>query len=49
VAVASSSSSAIAPRPANRAINADRTVITRKPSARLNAPATTAAETSPIE
>ena len=46
---ASNSSSAIAPAPASRAINRERSAITCNPSARLSAPATTAAVTSPIE
>ena len=45
----SSSSSAIAPCPASRDINRDRVAITRSPSAAVSAPATTAADTSPIE
>ena len=49
VSAASSSSSAIAPWPDSRAINRDRVAITRRPSAGVNAPATTAAVTSPIE
>ena len=49
VASASNSSSAIAPCPASRASNRDRVAITASPSARVSAPATTAALTSPIE
>ena len=49
VASASNSTNAIAPRPDNRDINRDRVAITRNPSAADNAPATTAAVTSPIE
>lgn len=35
--------------PDSRAINRDRVVMTRKPCSGVNAPATTAADTSPIE
>ncbi|SON62535.1 hypothetical protein MSIMFI_04060 [Mycobacterium simulans] len=48
-ASASSSSSAIAPWPASWAISRERVAITFSPSAGVSAPATTAADTSPIE
>ena len=48
-AVASSSSSATAPLSVSSDINLDRLAITENPSAGVRAPATTAAETSPME
>ncbi|COW36029.1 Uncharacterised protein [Mycobacterium tuberculosis] len=46
---ASSSSSAMPPWPDNGAISRDRVAVTRRPSAGVSAPATTAAATSPME
>ena len=49
MASASNSSNAMAPRPASRANNCERVVITANPWAGVSIPAATAALTSPIE